>query len=312
MAKDLTDAAIQETWEKYGGIARFAFNENPQSLIARLNTALTECSLSSILEGAGLSGRLDRLHGYSSMLLHYNVSYSAVAVAGAARQAVIQSQLNASAMDASTVDIAAFLPLPFQLENPPLRVSTQWMKRRIFEEYEKFKLGEIVKFLDDCMGKSKLAGVRGDMFEPYAHTIMSRNGTQSFWIQQLNPAGGRIGLMSQLLFSVSGARLKLGGGGGMTIANLAVNQYGDHVHTNEATHDAVRDPDTTIQFTTSATHSVVSGGLYDAEAALKAKFHWLHRLDFVSNITSLYHVISSIYSVSLRVTSLLQQASHSH
>jgi hypothetical protein len=257
---------------RYGGIARSCFDTTNSELDDRLRDVLNNCSLKEIVKGT-LDGKLDHLHRHSSMLLHYLV-FDSDTLTAAQRQLVLLAERAKLGLitdaAASAAALAAPRPaaLPFCLLDTSLKFASRWMKDQLYEKYQAKRQLEVSEFLSDCLDNPALFRVRHDFFESHAHGIMRRGGVRLF-TQQLDPSnGGRIGAVTTKLFTVTGAThwiTQLA-----DFATLSENQYGRPSNDNWHTLDAVLAPDISLQYTTSNTHSVVEGGLHDAEAQLHA------------------------------------------
>jgi hypothetical protein len=142
------------------------------------------------------------------------------------------------------------------------------MKERLYEKYQAHRQQEVSEFLHDCIVNPALFSVRHDFFESHAHAIM-RRGNLRLYTRQLDPTtGGRLGNVTQTLFTVTGATHSISQLS--DFSNLNPSQYGRPSKSNWPSLDAVIEPNITLQYTTSDAHSVVEGGLYDAEAQLCA------------------------------------------
>jgi hypothetical protein len=259
-------------FERYGGIARSCFDTTDSELDDRLTEVLDNCSLKQIVKNTG-GGKLDQLHKYSSMLLHYRV-FDSEPLTAAQRQQVHLAQRAKRDRIADAAARAAALAaprpeaLPFSLLDPSLQFASDWIKERLYEKYQSEHQQEVSEFLHDCLENPALFGVRHDFFESHAHAIMRRGGLR-LYTQQLDPNnGGRIGGVIQKLFTVTGAAHSISQLS--DFATLNPSQYGRPSKSTWPTLDAVIEPDITLQYTTADTHSVVEGGLYDAEAQLRA------------------------------------------
>ena len=264
LCRSITSDQVARRFTKYGGIARSLFDASDNDLQRKLNDVLSTCSLDAIVHD---DGRLTELDVESSMLLHYNVFVPAQPLTANERRATLDSMK----YDLGILMVAPAAPrypnLPFQLLDPPVEVPTSWLRKMIYDYHKKKHKRSVVDFLEECSGKPKLAGVRGNMFEPHAHDVLSKGG--QFWVQQLNTNGGRQGNVIQHTINVTGVIAPINQLA--DIANLANNQYGQPVKEIWPTEDAVKAPDTGMQFTVGTSHSVNVPGLFDVVQQLSAR-----------------------------------------
>ena len=266
MLPGLHAITVDHRFEQFGGVPRFVFDHIPRQLRTKLAYALSDCSLSAIV-----NGRLCQLGELGSMLFHYSVYVPAHAIVGQARAALLAAQRHAS----PDPRLPHADPLPFELQDSSLRVATSFMKQIIFNRYRRNKLDEVAKFLDHCIDDRHLATIRGDIFEPFAQHVMSKQGTQAYYVQQLDDLNhpsptavhGRIGPVCLTKMTVSGDVLPMSSLA--NFANLGANQYGKPVKGNLETLDGVIASNTTLQFKVTNFRSVTAGDLYDAEKELK-------------------------------------------
>ena len=257
--------------ERYGGNPRSCIDTTDAELDERLREVLDKCPLKTIVKETR-DGKLDGLHRYSSMLLHYRVFDSEpltvaerqrVHLAESAKRKLISEPAACAALAAQRPEA-----LPFCLRDPSLQFASDWMKERLYEKYQAQRQLEISEFLHDCLSNPALFSVRHDFFESHAHAIMRRGGLR-LNTQQLDPnTGVRLGSVTQTLFTVTGAPHSISQLS--DFSNLNLNQYARPSKSDWPTLDAVIEPNMTLQYTTADTHSVVEGGLYDAEAQLHA------------------------------------------
>ena len=253
--------------ERYGCILRSCFDTDDTELRDRLAQVFASCSLHDIVKGTA-DGKLDRLHKFSSMLLHYRV-FDSSPLTAVDRQAVHLAQMAQEDLISDVMTKAAALAairpptLPFCLLSPPLQFASEWMKDQLYAKYQTEHQHEVSKFLHDCLENPALFSVRHDFFESHAHAIMRRGGI-TLYTHQLDPTnGGRMGVLTRTTFNATGATLPINSLA--DFAHLAPDQYGRPVRSNWPTLDAVLEPNITLQYTTSDSHSVVEGGLHDAE-----------------------------------------------
>ena len=257
--------------ERYGGNLRSCIDLTDAELHKRLTDVLDKCSLKAIVKETR-DGNLDGLHRYSSMLLHYRVFDSEPLKAAERQQVHLAEKAKRELISgpAAKAALAAQRPeaLPFCLRDPSLQLASDWMKERLYGKYQGQRQLEISEFLHDCLSNPALFSIRHDFFESHAHAIIRRGGL-TLNTQQLDPnTGVRLSKVKQTLFTVTGAPLSISQLS--DFLNLHPNQYARPSKTNWPTLDAVIEPNITLQYTTANTHSVVEGGLYDAEAQLHA------------------------------------------
>ena len=258
--------AFNERAEWYGCILSSCFDMDDDELDDSLAEVLSSCSLNDIVKRT-TNGKLDGLHKYSSMLLHYRV-FDSPPLTLADRKAVHLAQMAKRNMIGGVAGTSGLPPtLPFRLLSPPLQFASEWMKDRLYAKYESEHQQEVSEFVHDCLQNPALFSVGHDFFNSHAHAIM-RRGSIALYTHQLDPTnGGRIGVLTKTTFNVTGATLSINNLA--DFLQLTSNQYGRPVKSNWPALDAVLAPNITLQYTTSNSHTVVEGGLHDAELQLR-------------------------------------------
>jgi hypothetical protein len=121
----------------HGGIARTIFSqESWQTLKSELDSAISGCNLSAVLDSVD---RSEKLSGATHRLLHYFVD---------------ESNYVERTLNFATDDICD----------------------RVMERQEKDHWDGVVSFLLGAQGRADLGGVRGKIFERHAHAVLARGG----------------------------------------------------------------------------------------------------------------------------------------
>ena len=276
-------------FEQLGGLPRQLFHKAEAELDGKLEKALKETKLDDIIDKVDTQEGLTKLSKLSSMLLHYNVFVSpplTAAMRQTVRDAVHTSLVTKNnKLPAPAWPAGAPTQLPFELLPEAIRIPTKWLEEKMYDFHTTQSSDEITRFISRAIHNDAVFEVRHQFFEHYANQILSKGG--SFVVQQLQdprpPMAGaaslpaaRLGLVATLNLVVAGNRRGIANAG--ELAQLTANQYGQGTAWCQPSWDAVVEPNKTLQHTTSASHSVVAGGIHDAELELSAKVGAAQRL----------------------------------
>lgn len=284
LASGMAEQDLTARFEELGGLPRQLFHKERAELDDKLEEALKETKLDDIIDKVNGQEGLTKLSNLSSMLLHYNVFVSPPLPDG--QRQTVRDALDAAIIAKHNKQPAAAWPagvptqLPFKLFPEAIRIPTKWLEARMYDFHAEQSSDEITRFISRAISNEAVFEVRHQFFEHHANRILSKGG--SFVVQRLQdsrpvaPGGpaaalpaARLGPTTTLNLVVAGNKRGIDNAG--VLALLTANQYGTGTAWCQPSWDAVVEPNITLQHTTSASHSVVAGGLHDAEFELAAK-----------------------------------------
>jgi hypothetical protein len=282
LASGRTAQDLTSRFEQLGGLPRQLFHKELAELDDKLEEALKETKLDDIIDKVNVQEGLTKLSKLSSMLLHYNVFVSPPLPDG--QRQTVRDAVDAAIIAKHNKQVVPAWPagvptqLPFKLLPEAIRIPTKWLEERMYDFHSQRSSDDISSFISHAIRNEAVFEVRHQFFEHHANRILSQGG--SFALQQLQdprppmpgaaPLGaGRLGLVHKFNLVVAGSKRGIANAG--ELAQLTANQYGQSTAPNEPAWDAAVEPNITLQHTTSETHSIVAGGMYDAELELSAK-----------------------------------------
>jgi len=200
----------------YGGIARTVFSPDDDGRLEKeLNTAVASCNLDTLYRSIETGERLGPLQ----QLLQYEVGSNADGT----------PDFRSATMDFASDEIC----------------------ERVMKEKEERGANEVVSFLASSAGKPDVAGMRGKVFERYAHGVLTAGGVfRARW------EGDATHTDIYLKFPPSTQK---GVVGDLTV--LKKGEYARLLKSNFKTIDAARFPKHLFQMTVSPTHSINLLGL---------------------------------------------------